>query len=164
MKKREAKIGDDHADDWRPAPVPETSSLRAVAKAARSCTACPLYKRATQTVFGEGPKNARLMLLGEQPGDQEDLAGKPFVGPAGKLLERALEKVGINREGFTSPMPSNILSGNRAGSGAFIKSRIRAKSRLAVHGWRPNCDSLGRRCSFVSRRLRPNQFSARHFA
>ena len=57
-----------------------------------------LYKRATQTVFGEGPKNARLMLLGEQPGDQEDLAGKPFVGPAGKLLERALEKAGINRE------------------------------------------------------------------
>ena len=98
MKKSAAKIRDDDADDWRPAPVPETSSLTTVAKAARSCTACHLYKRATQTVFGEGPKNARLMLLGEQPGDQEDLAGKPFVGPAGKLLDRALEEAGINRD------------------------------------------------------------------
>ena len=86
------------ADDWRPAPVPDTSSLTTVAKAARSCTACPLYRDATQTVFGEGPKNARLMLLGEQPGDQEDLTGKPFVGPAGKLLDRALEEAGITRE------------------------------------------------------------------
>lgn len=98
MKKGKAKIGDDSRREWSPAPVPKASSLRAVAKAARSCKACPLYKRATQTVFGEGPKNARLMLLGEQPGDQEDLAGKPFVGPAGKLLERALEKAGINRD------------------------------------------------------------------
>ncbi len=98
VKNGKAKIRDDTAGDWRPAPVPKASSLRAVAKAARSCTACPLYKRATQTVFGQGPKNARLMLLGEQPGDQEDLAGKPFVGPAGRLLERALEAAGINRD------------------------------------------------------------------
>ncbi len=98
MKKNAAKIRDDDPNDWRRAPVPEASSLTTVAKAARSCTACHLYKRATQTVFGEGPKNARLMLLGEQPGDQEDLAGKPFVGPAGKLLDRALEEAGINRD------------------------------------------------------------------
>src|SRR5438093_13338835 len=97
MKRSEAKIPDDNADDRIPAPGLKRLGLRALAKAARSCTACPLYKRATQTVFGEGPKNARLMLLGEQPGDQEDLAGKPFVGPAGRLLERALEKAGINR-------------------------------------------------------------------
>jgi DNA polymerase len=97
MKRSEAKKRDDNANDWIPAPVPKGLSLQALAKAARSCTACPLYKRATQTVFGEGPKNARLMLLGEQPGDQEDLAGRPFVGPAGRLLERALEKAGINR-------------------------------------------------------------------
>jgi len=83
--------------DWPPAPVPDSSSLSVVAKAARSCTACPLYRHATQTVFGEGPKGATLMLLGEQPGDQEDLAGKPFVGPAGKLLDRALEEAGIDR-------------------------------------------------------------------
>jgi DNA polymerase len=97
MKKSAAKIGDDDPDDWKPAPVPETASLSTVAKAARSCTACHLYKRATQTVFGEGPKHARLMLLGEQPGDQEDLAGKPFVGPAGQLLDRALTEAGIDR-------------------------------------------------------------------
>jgi uracil-DNA glycosylase family protein len=97
-KRTSAKIRNDNADDWKPAPVPETSSLITLAKAARSRTSCPLYKRATQTVFGEGPKNARLMLVGEQPGDQEDLAGKPFVGPAGKLLDRALEEAGINRD------------------------------------------------------------------
>lgn len=82
--------------DWRPAPVPESSSLAVVAKAAKSCTACPLYKHATQTVFGEGPKGATLILLGEQPGDQEDVAGQPFVGPAGKILDRALEETGID--------------------------------------------------------------------
>ena len=83
--------------DWRPAPVPKTSSLTTLKSAAKSCTACHLYKHATQTVFGEGAKGAKLMLLGEQPGDQEDIAGKPFVGPAGKILDRALEEVGINR-------------------------------------------------------------------
>jgi uracil-DNA glycosylase len=84
--------------DWRPAPVPETSSLTALKSAAKGCTACHLYKHATQTVFGEGPKGATLMLLGEQPGDQEDVVGKPFVGPAGKILDRALEEAGIKRD------------------------------------------------------------------
>jgi DNA polymerase len=83
--------------DWIPAPVPKTSSLATLKGAAKTCTACHLYKHATQTVFGEGAKDAKLMLLGEQPGDQEDLAGKPFVGPAGKILDRALEEAGINR-------------------------------------------------------------------
>src|SRR5437763_265464 len=73
------------------------NKLAKVARQAKSCTRCPLYKIATQTVFGEGPVGARLMLVGEQPGDQEDLAGKPFVGPAGKLLDRALEEAGIDR-------------------------------------------------------------------
>jgi uracil-DNA glycosylase len=85
-------------ETWRPAPVPETTSLSAVREAARSCTACHLYKRATQTVFGEGPKRAPIMLVGEQPGDYEDVAGKPFVGPAGKILDRALAEAGINRD------------------------------------------------------------------
>jgi DNA polymerase len=78
--------------------VPETNDLRELAAAAKSCTACHLYKRGTQTVFGEGPKRAKLFLLGEQPGDQEDLAGKPFVGPAGKILDRALIDAGIERD------------------------------------------------------------------
>jgi uracil-DNA glycosylase len=85
-------------EPWRPAPVPETSSWSAVRDAARSCTACHLYKRATQTVFGEGPRRAPIMLVGEQPGDYEDVAGKPFVGPAGKILDRALAEAGINRD------------------------------------------------------------------
>jgi uracil-DNA glycosylase family protein len=64
---------------------------------AMSCTRCDLYKHATQTIFGEGPLDAKLMLVGEQPGDQEDRQGRPFVGPAGQLLDRALEKAGIDR-------------------------------------------------------------------
>ena len=81
----------------RPAQPPDTSSLATMREAAAHCTACHLYKRATQTVFGEGPKRAAIMLIGEQPGDYEDVAGKPFVGPAGKILDRALEDVGIDR-------------------------------------------------------------------
>jgi len=73
---------------------PTLSSVRA---AASECQACDLWKRATQTVFGEGAARARLMLVGEQPGDAEDLAGRPFVGPAGKLLDQALEAAGIDR-------------------------------------------------------------------
>ena len=84
-------------DSWTPAPVPETNSLAKVAAAAKECTACPLYRRATQTVFGEGPKHATIFMIGEQPGDYEDLAGKPFVGPAGKIMDRALEDAGIDR-------------------------------------------------------------------
>jgi len=76
-------------------PEPTLAQLRAVAA---GCTACPLHARATRTVFGEGPERAPLMLVGETPGDQEDLAGKPFVGPAGKLLDRCLEAAGIDRK------------------------------------------------------------------
>ncbi|MEA2607230.1 MAG: uracil-DNA glycosylase [Chloroflexota bacterium] len=75
-----------------------SSGLRAARQAAASCTACPLYARATQTVFGEGAARAALMFVGEQPGDREDLAGRPFVGPAGALFDRALSDAGIDRE------------------------------------------------------------------
>jgi len=98
MKKSAAKIAVQDGDEWRPAPAPKTSSLTTLREAAAHCTACPLYKNATQTVFGEGRKGAALMLLGEQPGDQEDLTGKPFIGPAGQLLNRALEEAGIDRD------------------------------------------------------------------
>jgi DNA polymerase len=73
---------------------PTLDSLR---EQASTCRACPLWKDATQTVFGEGPPHARIMLVGEQPGDKEDLAGHPFVGPAGQMLDRALEEAGIDR-------------------------------------------------------------------
>src|SRR6266849_2564425 len=82
----------------RPAAPPDTSSLTEVRDASRKCTACHLYKRATQTVFGEGPKSAPIMLVGEQPGDYEDVAGKPFVGPPGKIMDQALEEAGIDRK------------------------------------------------------------------
>jgi DNA polymerase len=72
-------------------------NIETLREEAADCRACPLYKDATQTVFGEGPPTARIMLVGEQPGDKEDLAGKPFVGPAGQMLDRALEEAGIDR-------------------------------------------------------------------
>jgi uracil-DNA glycosylase family protein len=77
--------------------LPERPTLRTVRQAASGCKACELYKRGTQTVFGEGPRKAEVMLVGEQPGDAEDLAGHPFVGPAGRLLDKALEAAGIDR-------------------------------------------------------------------
>ena len=77
--------------------VPDKLSLTALRDAVQGCRGCPLYAKATQAVFGEGSLKARVMLVGEQPGDQEDLAGAPFVGPAGKLLDQALEEAGIDR-------------------------------------------------------------------
>lgn len=86
----------DRRDD-EPDLFPEPKDLDELREAAAGCQACPLYRDATQTVFGEGPAAARLMLVGEQPGDQEDLQGRPFVGPAGQLLDWALAKAGIDR-------------------------------------------------------------------
>jgi uracil-DNA glycosylase family protein len=74
------------------------SSLTAARAAAEHCQRCPLYRNATQTVFGEGPAHAAVVFVGEQPGDQEDLQGKPFVGPAGQMLDRALSDAGIDRK------------------------------------------------------------------
>src|SRR5881396_248871 len=77
--------------------IPDRPTIPSVRDAAQDCQACDLYKLGTQTVFGEGARHAELMFVGEQPGDAEDLAGKPFVGPAGRLLDRALEQAGIDR-------------------------------------------------------------------
>ena len=78
--------------------IPPRASVKSLAEAASDCRACDLYKNATQTVFGEGLSSAEVMMVGEQPGDKEDLAGKPFVGPAGQLLDKALEEAGIDRK------------------------------------------------------------------
>jgi uracil-DNA glycosylase family protein len=86
-----------NAEYARPATPPDKSSLSEVRIASRQCTACHVYRRATQTVFGEGPQGAPIMLVGEQPGDYEDVAGRPFVGPAGKIMDQALEEAGIDR-------------------------------------------------------------------
>ena len=80
------------------AKAPAAKTIGQLQKIAASCRACDLWKNATQTVFGEGPSPAKIMFVGEQPGDQEDRAGHPFVGPAGRLLDRALEEAGIDRD------------------------------------------------------------------
>ncbi|WP_229686719.1 UdgX family uracil-DNA binding protein [Longimycelium tulufanense] len=77
--------------------VPATAGLGELRAAAASCRGCDLYRNATQTVFGAGDRNARVFLIGEQPGDREDIAGEPFVGPAGRLLDRALAEAGVDR-------------------------------------------------------------------
>jgi uracil-DNA glycosylase family protein len=86
-------------DDTAAPLVPPRATPAKLRKAAAGCKACPLWKTGTQTVFGEGPASAEVMFVGEQPGDQEDKEGRPFVGPAGKLFDRALEEVGIDRTG-----------------------------------------------------------------
>ena len=78
--------------------LPERTTLPALRTAAAGCRGCDLYKDATQTVFGEGPQRARVVMVGEQPGDKEDLAGRPFVGPAGGLLDRGIEEAGLARD------------------------------------------------------------------
>ena len=84
-------------DETAASRLPERLSLPKLREAGAGCTACDLYKTGTQTVFGEGKASAEVMFVGEQPGDQEDKAGKPFVGPAGRLLDEALEDAGIDR-------------------------------------------------------------------
>lgn len=79
------------------APEPVDGTLAALREAAMGCKRCDLWRPATQTVFGEGPARARIMVIGEQPGDQEDLEGRPFVGPSGKLLDKALDELGVDR-------------------------------------------------------------------
>jgi uracil-DNA glycosylase family protein len=86
------------ARDGARAFLPERHDLASLERAAASCKGCDLWEPATQVVFGEGPPDARLMLVGEQPGDHEDIEGTPFVGPAGRVLDAALETVGIDRE------------------------------------------------------------------
>jgi DNA polymerase len=95
------------------------AKLARVAAEAKGCTRCPLYRNATQTVFGEGTIGARLMLVGEQPGDQEDLAGKPFVGPAGRMLDKALVEAGVDR---TRVYVTNVVK--------HFKNEPRGKRRL----------------------------------
>jgi uracil-DNA glycosylase len=79
------------------APVPNSRDLKTLRTAAKGCKACPLWLRGTQTVFGEGSAHAQVMFVGEQPGDKEDLEGRPFVGPAGAVLDKALDEAGIDR-------------------------------------------------------------------
>jgi uracil-DNA glycosylase len=109
---------------------PSIHSLAALREAEARCTRCPLYKFATQVVPGEGRARSQLMLVGEQPGDKEDLAGKPFVGPAGGVLDRALEEAGIDRK---IVFVTNAVK--------HFKHEMRGKKRLHK---RPNADEIER--------------------
>src|SRR5881397_3872899 len=109
---------------------PAITSLSELAKAEDECTRCPLYQHATQAVPGEGRRSSHLMLVGEQPGDKEDLAGKPFVGPAGRVLDRALEDAGIPR---TEVFVTNAVK--------HFKHEMRGKRRLHK---RPNAYEIER--------------------
>jgi uracil-DNA glycosylase len=110
--------------------LPPINSLRELAKAENECMRCPLYKDATQAVPGEGRRSARVMLVGEQPGDKEDLSGKPFVGPAGRVLDQALEDAGIPR--------SEVFVTNAV---KHFKHEMRGKRRLHK---RPNSYEIER--------------------
>jgi DNA polymerase len=117
--------------------IPPRASLKTLREAARSCTACDLYRNATQTVFGDGRARARLMLVGEQPGDREDREGEPFVGPAGRLLDRCLEEAGIDRrEAYVTNVVKHFKWEARG------KRRIHKKPNLAeVTACRPWLDA-----------------------
>lgn len=109
-------------------------SLAGVRREAQGCRACPLWRDATQTVFGEGPARASLMLVGEQPGDREDRAGKPFVGPAGKLLDDALEQAGIARSGVYMTNAVKHFK-HRARGNRRIHQRPSAAEQAACRPW-----------------------------
>ena len=108
--------------------VPERPSLTSLREAAQECRGCELYQNATQAVMGDGPCKAPLMVIGEQPGDKEDLAGEPFVGPAGRLLDRALDEAGIDP---AAVFRTNVVKHFRF-SGTRGKQRIH-KSPSRVH-------------------------------
>ena len=97
---REAKMPARRVSARRVEPVPDedSASIANLREAAKDCRRCPLWRDATQTVFGEGPDDAKVVFVGEQPGDQEDLAGKPFVGPAGKVFDAILDDAGVDRQ------------------------------------------------------------------
>ena len=118
---------------------PEVTTLAGLREAENACRRCPLYKNATQAVPGEGPRRAALMLVGEQPGDKEDLAGKPFVGPAGRLMDRALVETGIER---SRTFVTNAVK--------HFKHEMRGKRRLHK---RPNSYEIDRCRWWLEREL-----------
>lgn len=116
------------------APEPAGTGLRALREAAALCKRCDLWRPATQTVFGEGPARARVVVVGEQPGDREDIAGRPFVGPAGRLLERALEELGIEREALYLTNAVKHFKFEPRGKSRIHKSPTAAEQK-ACHVW-----------------------------
>ena len=119
--------------------LPKTLTLEKLRQAASGCKGCDLFRRATQTVFGEGPAHAKVMLVGEQPGDKEDLAGHPFVGPAGRILDEALEAAGI---GKSEVYVTNVVKHFNWAPAERGKRRIHKKPRYAeIQACRPWLDA-----------------------
>jgi len=114
----------------------KTPKLADIRREAAGCTACDLYARATQTVFGEGPPDARMMLIGEQPGDHEDREGHPFVGPAGQLLDRALRDADVDRDDVYVTNAVKHFSWRPAGKVRLHKKPNAAEIRACSQWWR----------------------------
>jgi len=114
-----------------------TTTLEALRRQAATCTACDLYKHATQTVFGEGPVRAGIVLIGEQPGHEEDLAGRPFVGPAGRLLDQALERADLDRRHvyITNAVKHFKWTKDKAGGKRRIHDKPNQREVEACHPW-----------------------------
>lgn len=118
--------------------IPSSPKLADLQNAARTCKACDLWRNATQTVFGEGPAPARVMFVGEQPGDAEDKAGHPFVGPAGRLLDEVLQEVGIDR---SEVYVTNVVKHFKWAAAQRGKRRIHKKPRQSeIEACRPWLD------------------------
>ncbi len=127
--------------------LPEPLTLASAREAAASCRACELWKTGTQTVFGEGSSRARVMLVGEQPGNREDLEGHPFVGPAGAVLDRALEEAGIDRREDLRDQRGQALQVGAAREGRdCTRSRTARRSAPAAPGSRPRSSWSSRAC------------------
>jgi uracil-DNA glycosylase len=135
-------------------PVPVDDSLDALRDAAAGCKRCDLWKPATQTVFGAGPDNARVLIVGEQPGDAEDVAGLPFVGPAGRMLDRALEELGLDRRRMYVTNAVKHFNSNDAERCGCIAAPIPANNVRAACGWRANLHASSRMssCAWVRSR------------
>lgn len=130
-------------DGYPPNPAPELvargADLEELAKAADACRSCHLYQDATQAVFGEGPGSTTYLMVGEQPGDQEDRRGKPFVGPAGRVLDDALHEAGIDRD---ATYVTNVVKHFKWKPGPDSKPRLHAKpNRTEITACRPWLDA-----------------------
>ena len=135
-----AQIERPGAEEW----VPERPSLKGLRAAVQECRGCELHQEATQAVMGAGRARAELLVLGEQPGDQEDRAGKPFVGPAGKLLDRALAEAGIEPDSVYRTNVVKHFRFERRGKQRIHKGPSRVHVAACGHGWWPSSTLCGR--------------------
>jgi uracil-DNA glycosylase family protein len=145
------------SQDNHPAQPPEGVGLDGLRTAAAGCRACELWEPATQTVFGEGPETARIVFVGEQPGDQEDRKGEPFVGPAGRLLDKALADAGIDRRDAYITNAVKHFRFTPKGKRRMHRRPGPSTCAPADRGWRRSSPSFSPRWSSASVRPRPRR-------